>query len=122
MDRRRFLLLFGGTSTGLVLAGSGLIALPERMAILAGGRCSFCLGTIPSRAIAGMIGQPHRICDACTAFFHNLIHDDWRGARTVLADGAIVDVEGLVANARRASVDATAFARLRASLHAGEQS
>lgn len=75
MDRRRFLFLFGGSTAGIVLAGQGIIALSQRMAVLASGRCSFCLGVSGVRSLAGMIGKPARLCDLCTAWFRSLGED-----------------------------------------------
>lgn len=68
MDRRRFLFLFGGSTAAIALAGQGAIAMPHRMAMLASGRCSFCLGASGLRSLAGMLGKPARICDLCVTF------------------------------------------------------
>ena len=92
MDRRRFLFLFGGSTAGLALTGQGVIALPRQMAMLASGRCSFCLGSSGLRSLAGMVGKParsllhssHAIQDPCS-FDAMVLSLDGRSARCFFA-------------------------------------
>lgn len=72
MDRRLFLFLFGGPTAAIVLAGQGALALPQRLALLASGHCSFCLGSSGVRSLAGMLGKPARLCDLCASFLRSL--------------------------------------------------
>lgn len=70
MDRRRFLVLTGGSATGLWIAGSGFIALSSHMALALGDGCSFC-GRHAHQidGLAGHTGRSPRICRECVSLF-----------------------------------------------------
>lgn len=79
MNRRRFLLLGAGATTGIWVAGAGLLQLPGAMVLKLGGVCSFCgkrAGDI--RGFAGVGGRPVRVCDECVQLCLDIIaEEDW---------------------------------------------
>ena len=83
MNRRRFLLLGAGATTGIWVAGAGLLQLPGSMVLKLGGICSFCgkrAGGI--RAFAGVGGRPVRVCDECVELCLDILAEepDWEAA------------------------------------------
>ena len=78
MERRRFLLLLGTTTTGVVFS-TGLIELPRKMVLAAGGSCAFCnRRSEVTRGMAGMTGRPIRICSECVALCFELLAEEER--------------------------------------------
>jgi ATP-dependent protease Clp ATPase subunit len=77
LGRRRFLFLMGSTASGLWLAGTGLLSLQRRFVLALGGACSFCGrdGT-EIRALAGITGRGHRICDGCIGLCFDILGEE----------------------------------------------
>ena len=66
ISRRRFLAFCGGGITGIWLAGTGLVRLPDTVVFAMSGSCSFC--GKEAREIFGLAGVTYRnvrICDEC---------------------------------------------------------
>ena len=66
VSRRRFLAFCGGGITGIWLAGTGLVRLPDTVVFAMSGSCSFC--GKEAREIFGLAGVTYRnvrICDEC---------------------------------------------------------
>jgi hypothetical protein len=84
-SRRRFLFLCAAAAPGLWLAQVGLIRLPGRMVQILGGNCSFC-GKPASRVarLAGVTGQPYRICDECIGLCLDILAEELKGMKPPL--------------------------------------
>jgi ATP-dependent protease Clp ATPase subunit len=77
VSRRRFLFLTGSAAPGLWLAGTGLLSLQRHFVLALGGACSFCGkdGT-EIRALAGVTGRAHRICDECVGLCFEILGEE----------------------------------------------
>src|SRR5579859_7914998 len=108
LPRRRFLLLAGAAVPGLWLAGSGFIEIPKRLVLAFGGRCSFCnRSSRETRAFAGVIGRPLRICTECVALCRELIaEEDLRRAGVLPGPGPSPPPEHVVAERARREIAA----------------
>jgi hypothetical protein len=130
LTRRRFVFLSGVGASGLWLAGTGLLRLPERMVLALSGNCSFCGKATPEVPfLAGVAGRAARICDECVGLCLDIVAEQPDGydrraaarsdAMATREEEAISDEE-LERLLRRAAesqdVDAGAFQDLVASV------
>src|SRR5262245_6890117 len=96
LRRRGFLFLLGvGVPAGLWLPETGLVTISRTMVLELVGACSFCdaPGSL-LRALAGVVGRPHRICNECVELAGQIVAmESHRAAELPVAAKAPEDLD-----------------------------